>query len=966
MSKIKGFQYFLERLLKGFRSVEKREPNNLEMILIKREAGEKARDANKVIQVDFGEPFGEQIKKGMFDDIFTKMYTDYKGGPKGVMKLVESGDVKIGEAPKTPPYQKSQADIEFEIMEKIKADNEKAIKAFESRNPNKPRDKKYTGGMVDVEPNLSDIGHGSDSLMARTRLISPNNQATTSTGLNYLLAEDNDNIRVPFQDGLNFDKTYEKILEQETKEDTNIIDKGQKELLKKLDSFKPDETEKEKEKREMFNMVKEFQKFKRENPNSRMTMSMFRDIKKKEKELLKNKILDLAVKYPEKKIINEQGFVDKKNLKETIDKAELDLEISPIDGLTLKRSIDTEGDQSVTSGTFDINNFSFSSPSLEEGKLTSSANFNIGDLNLAGTIDSKDSDILKSGIAFNYDDILKGKLSESDGYKEGELNLNKTFPINDKFKLNLKGDSNIMITPDGETYKSSDLIPKLSYNDGILSADISKSILEGSDTPNLSAGVDYNDFYLKGDNLLSDDRSGIVGYQKKFGDKDGDLFFTAGAEKNLFDDGYTGGVGLNYKFADGGRIGFSKGRLADAARRKFMKAAGATGAGIAALKTGLLGFGEKAAPVVEKTVETVQQAPQYFFDLVAKIKMFGKQSKIGPQERVNEFSYTGKNGDEYVLTEDLVTGDAQIRKDKIGGVRISEDEMTDGIADRSVMEYKSGKGMADESTGGTFGDEYDEYRVEFDQDGTEAGADIIDESVQKEIIEEASETITKKAQGGRIGYSKGKAVVSLIELLKDPKKIREAIDNIFKTGDYKMDAEMAAESLVELNPQAFSNKLYDDLDDKTRMQVYSAVIDDVMGDVSKKIKEKKTDTYRFLKKVFGDSLEDMPDRDPELYQGLKEVVPMFRKKDKEGLKMYMQKYLPHMDDTEIEEFIVGEGDISGLSGQLIRLGSGRDYKAKMDMIKEAGEKRKLFDLDITEKMKRQPNASGGLAKMLGE
>jgi hypothetical protein len=63
----------------------------------------------------------------------------------------------------------------------------------------------YTGGMVDVEPNLSDIGHGSDSLMARTRLISPNNQATTSTGLNYLLAEDNDNIRVPFSKGKGVD-----------------------------------------------------------------------------------------------------------------------------------------------------------------------------------------------------------------------------------------------------------------------------------------------------------------------------------------------------------------------------------------------------------------------------------------------------------------------------------------------------------------------------------------------------------------------------------------------------------------------------------------------------------------------------------------------------------------------------------------------------------------------------------------
>ena len=59
----------------------------------------------------------------------------------------------------------------------------------------------YTGGITDIEPDLSDIGHGSDSLMARTRLVSPDGQATTSTGLNYLLAEDNDNIRVPFAGG---------------------------------------------------------------------------------------------------------------------------------------------------------------------------------------------------------------------------------------------------------------------------------------------------------------------------------------------------------------------------------------------------------------------------------------------------------------------------------------------------------------------------------------------------------------------------------------------------------------------------------------------------------------------------------------------------------------------------------------------------------------------------------------------
>jgi hypothetical protein len=63
----------------------------------------------------------------------------------------------------------------------------------------------YLGGQSGqsvIEPDLSDIGHGSDALMSRTRMLGPNAQATTSTGLNYLLGEDNDNTRVPFNDGL--------------------------------------------------------------------------------------------------------------------------------------------------------------------------------------------------------------------------------------------------------------------------------------------------------------------------------------------------------------------------------------------------------------------------------------------------------------------------------------------------------------------------------------------------------------------------------------------------------------------------------------------------------------------------------------------------------------------------------------------------------------------------------------------
>ena len=74
---VKTFEYFLDRLLRGFKKDQGREPNNLEMILIKQEAGNKAKDANKVIEVQFGKPFGEEVDE-----------------------LIKNGDVKIGEVTK--------------------------------------------------------------------------------------------------------------------------------------------------------------------------------------------------------------------------------------------------------------------------------------------------------------------------------------------------------------------------------------------------------------------------------------------------------------------------------------------------------------------------------------------------------------------------------------------------------------------------------------------------------------------------------------------------------------------------------------------------------------------------------------------------------------------------------------------------------------------------------------------------
>jgi hypothetical protein len=121
---------------------------------------------------------------------------------------------------------------------------------------------------------------------------------------------------------------------------------------------------------------------------------------------------------------------------------------------------------------------------------------------------------------------------------------------------------------------------------------------------------------------------------------------------------------------------------------------------------------------------------------------------------------------------------------------------------------------------------------------------------------------------------------------------------------------------------------------------------------------------KFLQKVFGkEKFTEMKTRDPEMYQGMLEIVDMYRKRDKEGLKMYLQKFLPHMDDAQIEDFIRGSDGSEGLIGELIRLGSGRDYAGKIEMMKRADEMRKLDNLEVTDDMIRKPNANGGIMRL---
>ena len=368
------------------------------------------------------------------------------------------------------------------------------------------------------------------------------------------------------------------------------------------------------------------------------------------------------------------------------------------------------------------------------------------------------------------------------------------------------------------------------------------------------------------------------------------------------------------KKADGGRAGFVGGGMG---RRGFLKLLGGVGAGIGALKSGILGFGGKKAGTqvakeVTKEVATSGAPPPHFLKLVAKIKALGDDA---PKLAVKDKEVVTKYKD-YTLTEDVVTGEKTIQR-----MKIDDDLKYDAseyygkpVGEEVYMSYKPGKGQADETMKGkTPLDEYTEDTSLIRADKPAEG-EVMDtfDGVPDDIIQEAMEETIKigKADGGRIGYKIGsskKGVQSFLDLIRNKfgkesittadkiplpndtlkrnmfdaankrfnksttpesekivgdiledtdindlfdadgklnkdavlkaatskdvdKKILEqyspenAVDDIFPSGDYKYDADIAAEAYVENNPQMFKNMLYEDLDDRTRSEVYSKVL----------------------------------------------------------------------------------------------------------------------------------------------
>ena len=200
--------------------------------------------------------------------------------------------------------------------------------------------------------------------------------------------------------------------------------------------------------------------------------------------------------------------------------------------------------------------------------------------------------------------------------------------------------------------------------------------------------------------------------------------------------------------ADGGiiRLGLADGPkkkgLKNPGRREFMKTTGKL-AGIAALLPYGIGKGikiaTKAAPAVS---EGVKLGIDKLMLLVDKIKLLGRDvtPRYGTKEREQVTLYQGKDGASYELVEDISTGDIRVTRDVEGGATYG-DKSYDTIEDRTEFQIRKGEVYVKDEGLETqkaiqAPDEYEEGRAVFDQDGTVADVDDVDDAVIDAIDDE--------------------------------------------------------------------------------------------------------------------------------------------------------------------------------------------------------------------------------------
>jgi len=311
------------------------------------------------------------------------------------------------------------------------------------------------------------------------------------------------------------------------------------------------------------------------------------------------------------------------------------------------------------------------------------------------------------------------------------------------------------------------------------------------------------------------------GYQDGNGvaDEDAEKAALGKRVRDLMEEGFDFGEAVKKAmkegYADGGpaRQNFKMGK------RAFLKLMGGVGAGIAGLKSGLLGFGGKQA-TKKAVTETVKQTagsgtpPPYFFKLVEKIKTLGdditETGALADRQKVKRYK-------DYELTEDVSTGRQEIQR-----MKISEESSYYGqpLTEETYMAYTPGENII--GKGGKpikTASEYDEGTAFLRNDGRFTG-EVVDESttisddIFREVGEELPEAIRRTkagdiihkakpgemADGGRIGFAKGKGVMTLLDLIKNKfgKKSITTVDKL-KRPKKALDREMFKKADDRLN-----------------------------------------------------------------------------------------------------------------------------------------------------------------------
>ena len=304
------------------------------------------------------------------------------------------------------------------------------------------------------------------------------------------------------------------------------------------------------------------------------------------KNLLDAALTELNLDYPNLNFTDEYGFYNTENIKTAVDNAVLKGDISPIDGLSITQSITTQGDPSAVGLSYDNSLLNFTTPDISEGDYVGGINLNLADkAQLTGTFDVTDDALSKKNIGLNIGDgTLKLDQTTYPGidYQKNVVDLNKDLNLANNLNLNLRGNIE-NFKSDGSTYRTDkSLTPTLTYTggvgDGTFKLSGSKEIMKGGSYPNVSFSgsypidqktyidadgpqtMDKGVISLKGSDLLSNDRSAVLGYDKTIGEIGDNFYLDAGGQIDLTNpNNYAAMLKLKKTFKDGGRVGLFMG-----------------------------------------------------------------------------------------------------------------------------------------------------------------------------------------------------------------------------------------------------------------------------------------------------------------------------------------------------------------------------------------------------------------------